>query len=212
MSTPEILGIVSAVLQIAGYASYYRYTIRGDIRPNAASWLIWFYGNLVICISYLLIGEFSLAGLLPIACAITNIALVVLLWRRGHFGPIEPQERKYIYIDVAITILWLLLEFTALQLWFLSYISLSVPVFIHILLLSSAAVSFIPLLRETASERCAEHVQPWIIWSCAYSLWFVAEIMINASWQLLYPALYLLLHATVVGILVYKRSCATCQA
>lgn len=205
MQLPEFLGILSGLIQIAGYASYYRLTQQGEIHPNAASWLIWFYGNLIVCISYLLIGDFSLAGILPVVCAITNVVLVIKLWRDGHFGVIEPYEKRVIVADVGITILWLSLELTTIGTRIAGYLPFSVPLFIHILLMASAIVSFIPIIRETASDRGSEHIQPWLIWSSAYLVWLIAELLSGATWQLLYPSVYLVLHGALAVLLVIKK-------
>lgn len=206
MNVFGIVGIVSGIVQIIGYVAYYRHAVRGDIHPNAASWLIWFYGNVVICISYFSIGDFAWEGVLPIACALANIWIVIALWSKGFFGKIGRSEWVFVSIDVSIVVLWILLEYTGIRGLFGSLARIPVAVFIHLLLLASAVVSFVPLIKETASERSAEHHVPWIIWSCAYALWLIAELSLGMSWQLVYPIVYLILHACVATLVVLNNA------
>ncbi|MEK7228393.1 MAG: hypothetical protein AAB681_03505 [Patescibacteria group bacterium] len=201
----ELLGIIAALFQILGYYTYYKLSIRGHIRPNAASWLIWFYGNAIVCISYLSIGTFSLADLLPIVCALSNIVIVVALWLKKFFGPIEPYEKTIITSDIIITILWLFLEYSSFGLSIELFTGMSVALIIHILLLTSAVISFIPVIKDTLSDKCAEDKRPWVIWSSAYLVWIIAETLSGAGWNILYPALYLLLHSAVFIILILKK-------
>lgn len=206
----EILGIVAAVLQIIGYYTYYRLSISGHIRPNAASWLIWFYGNAIVCISYLSIGTISLADLLPIVCAISNIVIVVALWQKKFFAPIEPYEKKVIASDVGITLIWLFLEYSRFGTLFEGTVGVPVVLVVHLLLLLSACISFIPVIKDTLSDTCAEDKRPWIIWSLAYLVWLGAEILTGFSWNVVYPGLYLILHSTVFIILLSRKTKPVC--
>lgn len=200
-----VLGIIAAVLQVTGYTVYYKLSVAGHIKPNAASWLIWFYGNAIVCISYLSIGSFSLADLLPVVCAISNIVLVVALWFKRFFGPIEPYEKRVIASDLIITMLWLFLEYSNVGSVVERSLTIPVALLIHLLLMASAVVSFIPVIKDTVSDKCAEDKRPWIIWSLAYIVWFFAELSSGASWNLVYPIVYLVLHSSVFLILIAKK-------
>jgi hypothetical protein len=206
----EILGIVAAVLQVGGYYTYYRLSISGHIKPNAASWLIWFYGNAIVCISYLSIGTISLADLLPIVCAISNIVIVIALWRKKFFAPIEPYEKKVIASDIGITLVWLFLEYSRFGTLFERSVQVPVVLVIHLLLLLSACISFIPVIKDTLSDTCAEDKRPWIVWSLAYLIWLTAEILTGFSWNVIYPGLYLVLHSTVFIILLSRKTKPIC--
>lgn len=210
MQAFEILGIIAAILQIVGYYTYYRLSVTGHIKPNAASWLIWFYGNAIVCISYLSIGEISLADLLPIVCAISNIVIVVALWKKGFFAPIEPYEKKVIGADIGITILWLFLEYSKFGGSIERVTTMPAALMVHLLLLVSACISFIPVIKDTLSDTCAEDKRPWIIWSVAYVIWLGAEILTGFSWNIIYPALYLMLHSSVFLILFFKKLKPVC--
>lgn len=206
----ELLGIVAALFQIFGYYTYYKLSVRGHIKPNAASWLIWFYGNAIVCISYLSIGSFSLADLLPVVCALSNIVIVIALWLKKFFGPIESYEKIIIASDITITIVWLFLEYSSFGLSVELITGMSVALIIHLILLTSAAISFIPVIKDTLSDKCAEDKRPWIIWASAYFIWIIAEILSNISWNIVYPTIYLLLHGTVFIILVLKKPKPIC--
>ena len=67
----ELLGLAAGLVQIVGYIWYISYVWKGQIKPNSASWIIWSYGNAVVCWSYIVGGEqITFKESLPIVCSI----------------------------------------------------------------------------------------------------------------------------------------------
>jgi hypothetical protein len=204
------IGIIAAMLQACGYLSYYKLTEK----PNAASWLIWFYGNALMLVSYTSFTHVTWIESLPILCAILNIAIVILFFIQKKFTWPDKTEWLFVGVDILITLLWFVLTHVPSIANFYHQtcgIRLSCDVFIHILLLGSAIVSFVPILRQTLHNADDEHPRPWLFWSMAYAVWLVAEILhrdVDKSvewWSVLYPTVYFGLHVAMAMIVTYKK-------
>lgn len=211
MNIYEVLGIVAAVLHVAGYATYYYLCRKEIIQPNAASWLIWFYGNAIVLFSYTKIATFSFVDLLPYICAIASIVITTLFFIEGQFAKLDRFERRMVSIDIFITALWLLIENnTFVHSVYTTIIGTSIEpyLFVHLLLQVSVVVSFLPIIRETWKMPSLERPLPWMFWTVAYGLWFLAEILRSDGvfgWQMVYPINYAILHGIVFAFSKYKK-------
>lgn len=195
-----MLGIFSGILQFIGYCVYTHNVSKDKIKPNPASWLIWAYGNILVCLSYLFLVDGNLtfaAEILPIVCSITCVIVAIYFMIIGKFRPLVSFEKKIIFFDLCVTLIWASSEFLGLDI---------LPVgAIHILLLLSTVMSFIPLYKEVFVDPTVEKPKAWFIWSFAYVLLLVVVILEGSNlYSLLYPILYTVLHA-VVGVLAYKK-------
>lgn len=189
------LGIIAGVLQFIGYAVYAYDVFRSGVRPNPASWLIWSYGNALVCISYIFLnlGFNPAIDILPIVCALSCIVMSLIFFFWGKFRPLERFEKIIVGIDVLVTLVWLLSDFAGIE--FLPLISL------HIILLVSALVSFIPLYVELAKYPKTERPRAWVMWTIAYACLFSVVVAEGGSFEAFsYPALYLILHAKVAAL------------
>ncbi len=198
-STVLIFGILAGVIQFAGYYIYAYDVFRSGVRPNPASWLIWSYGNALVCLSYIFLNlELSPAiDILPIVCAVTCIIMTILFFFYGKFRPLEKFEKTIVAIDIVVTILWALSDFVGLHLVPLS--------FLHIVLLVSALISFVPLYVEVMRDHQAEKPRAWVVWTIAYMILLIIVLAESISFEAFsYPLLYVVLHATVV-VLASKR-------
>lgn len=188
-----LFGIAAGVLQFAGYATYFYDVVRSGVRPNPASWLIWSYGNALVCLSYVFLNDSvsRAADILPIVCGSACIIMTILFAFFGKFRPLERMEKIVILIDLCVTILWALSDFAGLDIMPLSVL--------HIVLLVSAIVSFVPLYVEVIRDHEAEKARAWIVWTCAYALLLVVVAIEGGNFEAVsYPALYLVLHIVVV--------------
>ncbi|MDQ5883592.1 MAG: hypothetical protein QG654_506 [Patescibacteria group bacterium] len=195
-----MLGIFSGILQFIGYCVYAYDVSRDAVKPNPASWLIWSYGNILICLSYIFLVNNSLtfaAEILPIVCSITCVVMAIYFMFIGKFRPLISFEKKIIFFDILLTLIWVSSEFIGFNI-------LPTAV-IHILLLLGAAVTFIPIYKEVFDDPSVEHPRAWFIWFFAYVVLFAVVFTEGGSFDaLLYPALYSVLHV-IVGILAYKK-------
>ena len=195
-----MLGIFSGILQFIGYCVYALNVSKDRIKPNPASWLIWSYGNILVCLSYIFLVEWNFtfaAEILPIVCSISCVIMALYFTYIGKFRPLLSFEKKIIFFFLFVTLIWISSEFLGLTI-------LSVNS-IHILLLVSAAVAFIPIYKEVFDDPSAEHPHAWFIWAFAYLVLLVIVLVEGGDLEsILYPVLYAVLHG-VVGVMAYKK-------
>ncbi len=188
MTIFEILGILAGIAQAAGYVWYLYHVIKKDIKPNVGSWLIWSYGNTILCWNYISLDTFSFKDSLPFICSVLCIFLAILFVFLHKFEKPSVKEIILLLVDIGITIYWLL-----------SGESLFLQLLLHI----SVAISFYPIIDATKKDPTIERSVPWKLWSIAYLLLFFAQI--NSDWILLiYPIHYLFWD--VLMVILAKKS------
>lgn len=188
-----LFGIIAGVLQFAGYATYFYDVVRSGVRPNPASWLIWSYGNALVCLSYVFLNDnLSIAAdILPIVCASACILMTISFFFLGKFRSLDIFEKIIVYLDIAVTLVWVLSDFFGMNL-----VSLR---FLHTVLLLSATASFLPLYREVIRDQMAEKPRSWIIWTTAYIFLVMVIVFEKGGFEALsYPVMYAVLHIIVV--------------
>lgn len=188
MSIFEVIGLLAGIVQIVGYVWYISYVVRGVIKPNTGSWLIWAYGNAIVCWSYIAMGnELTFRESLPFICSIFSfIAAIIFLFLRRFEKPTS-LEIKILLADIAITAFWLLTGESAIT---------------QVLLQVSVIISFFPIVKETKDNPSNERPGPWVVWTVAYILLFFAEFP-QGFWMWIYPLQYLIWHG-IMGILSAK--------
>lgn len=196
-------GILSGLLQVAGYLYYANKARQKQIEPNPTSWIMWGYGTTLI---FLLEADSGASGamlILPAACALSSIAVGFICWQHGTLQwPAETWAKASLYSDLVLTAIYL-------GSWSLLGTSLLTDIQkdkadIALLVIGSLStlVTFIPMLIETWREPRREQPWPWVVWTTAYAALTVATIS-SSEWTwylLLYPAQCLVLHAAVAGL------------
>jgi hypothetical protein len=200
ISQMDSLGLIAAVLQMAGYAIYIRNFRRDAIKPNAASFFMFAYGTSLLTFLEWKSGA-SLALLaLPFTCAALGIVVALMCLRAGATEPIDRFEARAFWTDVWLTILYL---FFALGLG--DGQRFVVPFLIATNL--SAIVCFIPILRSTWQTPERELPGPWIVWTSAYAMLVfvtIRETGFASPVLLLYPLLNLALHFAMLVFTLRK--------
>ena len=140
--------------------------------------------------------------------------IVIVFFIQKKFSRLDKTEKVFVAIDIAITILWLLLSYNSYMHGIYESLLgnvMSVGAFIHIILLVSSIDSFFPIIRDTIKNPDSdEHHYPWVFWSLGYAIWFVADflrfyfIKDLEIWSIFYPIVYFMLHATLATILFIK--------
>lgn len=186
------------VLHLIGYTLYAINTLREEIRPNAASWLMWMFGGVIEYATYEAIdSETWFSSSLPIACLV-GLSMIFLATiyvqirsrlrgadSRATFHKPEPLDYGLISFDAGAGLIWLLFN---------------VPTFANMLAVGSSIVTFIPIWRTTLATG-EEKPAPWIFWCLAYAgmalIVFIegGDAVLN---QLFYPVYYLFLHSVVL--------------
>lgn len=198
MQSYQLFGIAAGILQICGYLAYALEVRKSRIKPNAGSWIIWGYGNIIVCLTYLFAGSVSSADILPIVCSVCSLVMTIWFVKIGTFNKITGLEKKMIALDILLTLGWI--AFSVIP---TSIDNPAIPV--HVILQISAIVSFVPIIREVYYNRDTERHTPWIIWTSAYILFFIAEILAGAPWyKLIYPLNYVILHG-LIGLFSYSK-------
>ena len=103
ISQMDSLGLIAAMLQMAGYAIYIRNFQRDAIKPNAASFFMFAYGTSLLAFLEWKSGA-SLALLaLPFICAAFGIAVALMCLRAGATEPIDRFEARAFWTDIWLT-------------------------------------------------------------------------------------------------------------
>ena len=194
------LGVFAALLQVAGYAFYGSKILRRDIRPNAATWLMFAYGT-----GFLLIVEwdrdasFALLAL-PAACALSSIVVAFYtLWKSEVWWPEHVLERTSFGLDILLTIAYVSTWVFLINGFIGETQKDSADVLILLFVNLATFTSFYPLLRQVYHHPYTEHTMPWTIWVLAYFTLGVATVVEGgiATELLLYPVINVALHGWI---------------
>jgi hypothetical protein len=186
----SLIGVLSGIVQIAGYFIYLRHVTAGNVRPNTASWSIWAFGAVLESLSYLYLAQDIFKSILPIACALCAVLFFIYCIFKGHFGKISKFETAIVIIDIVITLVW--------------YITSS-PLIANILFIITAVISFVPIIIHVFKNPKNEAAPPWIIWTIAYGLQIIT---VSGRFEkvddLFYPIVFFILHL-IVAIFALKN-------
>ena len=202
------LGLAAGALQVAGYAFYGSKVLRRDIRPNAASWLMFAYGTtLLFIVEWDRDASFALLAL-PIACALSSIAVALYaLNKTRQLWPTHNLERVSFALDVLLTFIYL-------STWILLGKGIIVEqqkdiaeILILICWNIGIFTSFFPLLRQVYHHPDTEHATPWAVWTLAYLLLLQVTYFEVGAFNvlMLYPFISLVVHALVAFHTAYWR-------
>jgi hypothetical protein len=196
----DSLGLIAAVLQVAGYVIYIRNFRRDVIKPNAASFFMFAYGTSLLTFLEWKSGA-SLALLaLPFACAALGIVVALMCLRAGATEPIDRFEAHAFWTDI-----WLTIFYMGLALGLGDAEAFVVPFLIVTNL--SAIVCFVPILRSTWHSPERELPGPWIVWTAAYAMLAFVTILSDGLANpvlLLYPLLNMALHLAMLFLTLRK--------
>ncbi len=191
MNIFEIIGLCAGILQIIGYVWYDYYVITGQIKPNTGSWVIWSYGNAIVCLNYLSLHKtISFIESLPIVCAICCVMSAIIFLVLGKFERPKWYEIVILIADIGITIYWQL-----------SGENITTAIVLQI----SVLISFIPIVLETKGDPASEKAGPWMIWTVAYTLLLIAEIPQQSQLKMIYPIHYAFWHLVIFIIVIRAK-------
>lgn len=185
------LGIFAGLLQVIGYLFYVKKINVGRVRPNTASWSIWAFGAVLESSSYVFVTGDWVKNILPIACAVSAVAIFLYCLRKGHFKRPTNFEWSLVLLDsVAIFIWW----------WYSS------AVYANLFLVITAVISFVPILAHVWHDPMAEDSNPWFVWTSAYAVLALVVILRWEKWEdLVYPLVFVILHIFVAVLALDKR-------
>lgn len=181
----ETIGYIAGMLALGGYIPYIIAILRGQTKPNRATWLIWTIVGGLLAVSYIAAGENSKSIWLPIGYFVGPFFTALLSIRYGYSA--------WSKLDSICVLLALL----SLIPWLLTHnpiTTLAINVFIDLL-------GAVPTLVKTYREPETEDLTAWFIFFVANTL----QLFAIETWNLtaLYP-LYLFFLAGSLTILILK--------
>lgn len=153
----QIAGIVAGVLSIGGYIPYILSILRGETRPNRATWIIWALVGGLLAFSYIETGDIQTIWL-PLGYFLGPLITAFLSLRYGYM--------VWSRLDTICIIVALL----SVVPWILSHnamLTLLVNVFID-------AVGAIPTVIKSYREPETEDFLAWLIFFIANTIQLVA--------------------------------------
>jgi len=157
----EILGLISGLIIIPVYVSYFLQTKNGHSIPNPATWSIWLAVMLLNSATYSrMVGNFFesfLAIIVPVLLAIMLVYFVTL----KKFAPLGKTEKVVLVLTFSIGILWKLTDATVSNLC------------LQVILL----ISFYPTVRGLVQNGLKEKPLPWLLGVTAYLFLIAANLM-----------------------------------
>jgi hypothetical protein len=196
-----LLGVLAALLQVAGYAVYIRHFLRKSIRPNAASFLMFSYGTWLLVFLEWRAGASWPVLALPMACAAMGIVVALMCLRRGATEPVDRFEAVAFSADLWLTIIYA---------WFALGLGDASGIAIPLLIVGNATTvtCFIPVVRSTWHSPYRELPGPWLIWTAAYGMLAIVTLLgggLSNPVLLLYPILSFLLHGAIAILSLRDR-------
>ena len=154
------MGMIAAILQIAGYLVYLWYFYRKKVRPNAATWLMFTYGTALLAFLEYENGSPWQLLMLPAACAAMSIVVAAMCLRRDATDKTDRFEIAVFSVDLVLTALYAALTLTIsgnfLPEWIVSIFLVAVNL--------TSVTCFMPMLRSTwqnpereAALPCSRH-------------------------------------------------------
>jgi hypothetical protein len=177
------LGALAGLVQLAGYWQYHWAMSHDEHKPNTASWFMWGVGGVTELIVYMALVEDRAKEILPAVCAVVVVITFLRVWWREGVLRLDRWDWTVVLIDSAVV-----------AFWFLTKNPYAANVFLGI----DMILSFLPILKSTRKDPCSENPVPWRTWTIAYSvLTLVVILQWQNAWELIYPVIYLVLHAAV---------------
>jgi hypothetical protein len=174
------LGEISFVVACAGIVPYAWQIMRGKVRPERASWLVWTVILGLGLFGYRRLGAGDAAWFLWGDFTITGIVFLLSLWR-GVGGWTKLDK------------VCLAIAFLGVVLWQLS----SSLLFILIGTIIADLMGVIPTLKKALRDPASENAATFVASAVAAAMGFVAVGVWN--WQLLFLPMYLFLANAVVA-------------
>lgn len=190
MSLNFLLGIFAGGLSFFAYGLYMRNIVRGNVRPNAATLLMWLWLASMSAISYARMSGDWIKAVIPMVNMSTLVVTVAYSFWKGRVTKLSSWDKAAMSVGLAAMILWLTFRSAALG---------------NLLMQPCIVIAFVPRCRDVWRDPHAEKATPWFIWGIAYLvLIFVVALRWRGQPQdLVYPINTTILH-TMVGVLALR--------
>jgi hypothetical protein len=195
----QYLGLIAGGGQLIAYLVYIRYFLKGAIRPNPISWIMFAYGTSLMLFLEWQVGATWEVLLLPAVCALMSVVVALMCFSRGAPAPADTAERIAFGADIGLTFGYIAL---------MGRIGTS-PFFNAAFVVASNATTitaFVPILLSTWRNPEHEKAAPWVLWTFAYGLlaittWYSTGL--SEPTLLIYPIASVLLHGAIASLALF---------
>ena len=198
------LALLSGLLQAIGYIIYVRGSLRREIEPNGATWMMFAYDTTLLVILHATLGANFTILLLPAVCATCSIGVAVLGWLRAGFRwPEQRADRAALVSCLLLTAGYVGLTVLLVHGLISRELHRNANIALVIFSNGSTCMSFVPLLRSVWRDPASERPAAWLVWASAYAL-LLASTLMHHGWLepelAIYPICNVLLHVAVAWL------------
>lgn len=179
----KVFGILAGLFSIAAYVPYIRSILKGETKPNRASWSIWTVVSLIIAVSYYAAG--ARETMWVIIAYVFGSSIISLLSIKHGEGGWTPFDRKCVYIAGASLVLWGIFS------------SALIALFMNTLVDFSASM---PTIRKAYHDPKGENRTAWVL----FFLGSVLNVLAIREWTFVvafYPVAMIIIIGTITGLL-----------
>lgn len=184
MDATAILGFTAGTIHLSGYAVYGRKMQRGQVVPNAATWLLWVLLSSLNAVSYLVMSGDPAKS--AVAFAGATACTIIFGWSlaKGRVSRIAAVDALALGVGVLAAASW---------------IAFRSATYANLILQAGFIASMVPTYRAVRDGKAFEHPLPWFLWASAYIL--IASVVV-LRWQgrpadLAYPLINLVTHGGI---------------
>ena len=190
-------GILAGVIQALAYLDYNQLVLRGKLRPNGSTWLIWAPLAALNAATYFFTSDDwakTFLSLVNTALCIGTLA-IALIGKR--FDKMDAWEIVALIVGLSSTLFW--------------YYYRS-AMYANFVLQIAIAIGFIPTYRMVWHRPQKERIRPWLLWTLAYAVLILAVVLRwRGQWQdMVYPVSMLVLHPAVAGLILIRAKKLSC--
>ncbi|MEK9159870.1 MAG: hypothetical protein AAB383_04025 [Patescibacteria group bacterium] len=156
MDLSQILGGLSGLMLIAAYVLYFKQALKGESKPNPASWAIWMVAGLINAFTYFTVVEGNVWQSFCVSMEAVGVVLVFgYALVKGKFSRVSAVEILCFLMAVGVGIFWQVTSDDRIA---------------NLLLQSIYVISFVPTVVGLAAGRGKENPASWSVCVLAYFL------------------------------------------
>ncbi len=185
--TYEILGIIAGILSLVGYIPYLLTTVRGNTRPNKATWFIWTVVGGLLAFSYLAEGDQNSIWL-PLGYFLGPLITAIVSIRYGY-SEWSKLDKVCIVVAMISVIPWILSK------------NATFTLLINVLIDATGAI---PTVIKSYREPETEDFTAWLIFFIANTI----QLFAISHWNIaaIYPIYLFFLAGSIVAFILKGKA------